>query len=209
MQEARDPKSDAIQNREGVFVRARYAKFSHFFLCSALARANEIQPGIEGTRRSRALESRLRSLSRLYCVQWCEWIWSRRCWRAFLASAHARDSLEEGQKRRELLLRLLSYRECSRTGWSLSVLNSLLTQLFYSSHLKQVNAVTTENNLVTGVKPNQCFIKKRRLRRRSSWNLPASSANALACTKSSVARRLKSVGMRRPREVSTVNRHVA
>jgi len=31
MQEARDPKSDAVQNREGVFVRARYAKFLPFF----------------------------------------------------------------------------------------------------------------------------------------------------------------------------------
>ena len=31
LQEARDPKSYAVQNREGVFVRARYAKFLPFF----------------------------------------------------------------------------------------------------------------------------------------------------------------------------------
>jgi len=66
----------------------------------------------------------------------------------------------------------------------------------------------TENNLVTGVKPSQCFTKKRRPRRRSSWNLPATHASARACTKSSVARRLKSVGTRRVRVAFTVNRCV-
>lgn len=50
MQEARDPKSDAVQNREGVFVRARYAKFLPFFCVVVVkrARASEIRPGIDG-----------------------------------------------------------------------------------------------------------------------------------------------------------------
>lgn len=113
---------------------------------------------------------------------------------------------EEGQKRRNSPFRggnkvsLARLERSARTR--LIFFFTHTTSLFY--HL-QVNAVTTENNLVTGVKPNQCFTKKQRPRRRSSWNLPATRASARACTKSNVARRLKSVGTQRVRVVSTVN----
>ena len=148
---------------------------------------------------------------RLLCVQWKEFLrlsglgafLARTRWWDFSPKRvkNAENSPLRGRK--QSLARAIGTKRLERSARTRLILFfTYTTSLFY--HL-QVNAVTTENNLVTGVKPNQCFTKKRRPRRRSSWNLPATRASARACTKSNVARRLKSVGTQRVRVVSTVN----